>query len=111
MPCANRFGPARRADLGPLIRKNHAPGYGGRPAPKLSIDEIGNAPQKQTERRGAGHSVRDLQQRGTIADLQGQIKDLQVEKDMLESLAARRSKSNRALKEASAEAQEQVELR
>ncbi len=48
------------------------------------------------------------QQRGTITDLQSQVKDLQVEKDMLESLAARRSKSNRALKEASAEIQEQV---
>jgi len=43
-----------------------------------------------------------------VADLQNQISELNKEKVMLEELASRRSKSNRALKNASAEAEARV---
>ncbi len=44
----------------------------------------------------------------TIGELESQVADLRQDKEMLEELANRRSKSNRALKEASAEIQGQV---
>lgn len=46
--------------------------------------------------------------RSTISDLQAQLLDSRQEKEMLEELANRRSKTNRALKDATAKAKEQV---
>jgi len=43
-----------------------------------------------------------------VADLQNQVSDLNKEKVMLEELASRRSKSNRALKNSSAEAEARI---
>ena len=47
-------------------------------------------------------------QKSVVADLQNQITELNKEKVMLEELASRRSKSNRALKTASAEAEARI---
>ncbi len=79
-------------------------------------DQLAGDPQGAVaDNGGADHAAEASElktqvksQRETIGELESQVADLRQDKEMLEELANRRSKSNRALKEASAEIQGQV---
>ena len=80
--------PVRRALPRRLAGKDHRPRRQRRPAPQLAVDEVGDAPEEQPDRRRRRHRVADPEDRQSVAEREADDAGDDAEKAAVEGHAA-----------------------